>query len=59
MYDSISTGTLADKTKAVRDKLAIDFDLSSVPFYAEDEECAKKFTSARTRECLHVGERHG
>ncbi|XHG07736.1 hypothetical protein AWENTII_010872 [Aspergillus wentii] len=28
-------------TKAVRDKLAIDFDLASVPFYAEDEQCAK------------------
>jgi hypothetical protein len=45
MYDSISTGTQADKTKAVGDKLAIDFDLSSVPFYAEDEECGKKLPS--------------
>jgi hypothetical protein len=34
-------GTLKEKTKVVRDKLAIDFDLASVPLYAEDEQCAK------------------
>ncbi|KAI2818372.1 hypothetical protein CBS115989_5267 [Aspergillus niger] len=41
MYDSIQTGTLAEKGNVIRDQLAIDFDLSSVPFYAEDEQCAK------------------
>ncbi|KAL1851584.1 hypothetical protein Plec18170_006404 [Paecilomyces lecythidis] len=41
MYDSFSIGTLGEKEKAIRDKLAIDFDLASVPFYAEDEQCAQ------------------
>ncbi|KAL3261673.1 hypothetical protein ABHI18_003550 [Aspergillus niger] len=41
MYDSIQTGTLADKGNVIRDQLVIDFDLSSVPFYAEDEQCAQ------------------
>ncbi|SPB46077.1 unnamed protein product [Aspergillus niger] len=41
MYDSIQTGTLAEKGNVIRDQLAIDFDLSSVPFYAEDEQCAQ------------------
>lgn len=41
MYDSIRIGTLAEKGKAIRDQLAVDFDLASVPFYAEDEQCAK------------------
>lgn len=50
MYDSISTGTLEDKTKAVRDKLAIDFDLASIPFYAEDKECTKILPSPRPEE---------
>ena len=34
----------------VRDKLAIDFDLASIPFYAEDKECAKKLPSPRPDE---------
>ncbi|KAI1938655.1 hypothetical protein LOZ66_003458 [Ophidiomyces ophidiicola] len=42
MYDTISTGTLQDKTKAVRDQLAIDFDLASVPFHADDKQCVDK-----------------
>ncbi|OAX79887.1 hypothetical protein ACJ72_05790 [Emergomyces africanus] len=42
MYDTISTGTLQDKTKAVRNQLTIDFDLASVPFYAEDKDCADR-----------------
>ncbi|KKZ66080.1 hypothetical protein EMCG_08145 [[Emmonsia] crescens] len=50
MYDSTSTGTLEDKTKAVRDKLAIDFDLASIPFYAEDKECAEKLPSPQPEE---------
>lgn len=37
MYDKINTGTLQEKTKAIRDKLAIDFDLASQPFFAEHE----------------------
>ncbi|GAD94514.1 conserved hypothetical protein [Paecilomyces variotii No. 5] len=41
MYDSASAGTLGEKEKAIRDKLAIDFDLASVPFYVEDEQCAR------------------
>ncbi|GKZ73022.1 hypothetical protein AnigIFM60653_005164 [Aspergillus niger] len=41
MYDSIQTGTLAEKGNVIRDQLVIDFDLSSVPFYAEDEQCAQ------------------
>lgn len=41
MYDSISTGTLNKKEKVVRDKLIIDFNLSSVLFYAEDKRCAQ------------------
>ncbi|KAK2768252.1 hypothetical protein FQN54_000104 [Arachnomyces sp. PD_36] len=41
MYDSICTGSLEEKTTAVRNKLAIDFDLASVPMYSQDEQCAK------------------
>jgi hypothetical protein len=40
MYDLICTGSLEERTKAVRDQLAIDFYLGSVPMYAEDEQCA-------------------
>lgn len=50
MYDSICTGTLEEKTKAVRDKLAVDFDLASVPLYAEDEQCAKLLRPAQPEE---------
>lgn len=35
------TGTLEDRAKAIRDNLAVDFDLASVPFYSEDEGCSK------------------
>jgi hypothetical protein len=41
MYDSICPETLEDKTQAVRNKLAIDFDPNSVPAYAEDEQCTE------------------
>ncbi|GLA58827.1 hypothetical protein AtubIFM54640_008934 [Aspergillus tubingensis] len=41
MYDSIRTGTMTEKRDAIRDQLAVDFDLSSLPFYAEDEQCAR------------------
>ncbi|RMJ27388.1 STYKc [Aspergillus sp. HF37] len=50
MYDSICTGTLDEKTKAIRDKLAIDFDLVTVPFYAEDEQCAQLLPPAQPEE---------
>ncbi|KAJ9378854.1 hypothetical protein DTO063F5_7497 [Paecilomyces variotii] len=50
IYDSISTGTLEEKEKAIRDKLAIDFDLASIPFYAEDEQCAQLLPSPRPDE---------
>lgn len=39
LYDNITQGTLEEKTRAVRDKLAVDFDLHSVPCYAEDPQC--------------------
>lgn len=41
MYDSFTTEPLEDRAKAIRDKLAVDFDLASVLFYAEDEGCSK------------------
>lgn len=42
IFNSFRTGgTLEKEAKAVRDKMAIDFDLASVPLYAEDEQCAK------------------
>ncbi|KAK4123476.1 hypothetical protein N657DRAFT_409982 [Parathielavia appendiculata] len=36
MYDSIATGSLEEKTRAVPDAIAIDSDLHSVPWCAED-----------------------
>jgi hypothetical protein len=36
MYDSIATGSLEEKTRAARDTMAVDFDLHSQPWYAED-----------------------
>lgn len=36
MYDAISTGTLEDKVQVARKALVADFDLCSVPLYAED-----------------------
>ncbi|TQN71775.1 Mitogen-activated protein kinase 8 [Colletotrichum shisoi] len=39
LYDNVTKGTLEEKTRAVRDGLAVDFDLHSVPFYARDERC--------------------
>jgi hypothetical protein len=50
MYDSICTGILEEKTEAIRDKLAVDFDLVSVPFYAEDEQCAQMLPPAQPEE---------
>ncbi|PYH71211.1 uncharacterized protein BO88DRAFT_423961 [Aspergillus vadensis CBS 113365] len=41
MYDSVRTGTLREKRDDIRNQLAVDFDLSSLPFYAEDEQCAR------------------
>ncbi|PWY75624.1 kinase-like protein [Aspergillus eucalypticola CBS 122712] len=50
MYDSIQTGTLAEKGAVIRDQLAIDFDLSSVPFYSEDEQCARLLPTPQPEE---------
>ncbi|KAK2732725.1 hypothetical protein FQN57_002479 [Myotisia sp. PD_48] len=41
MYESLYEGSLEEQTVAVRDKLSIDFKLSLVPMYAEDEHTAK------------------
>lgn len=41
MYDAISTGSLEDKTKTVRDTLAVDFGLHQLPYYTEDEQSSK------------------
>ena len=37
LYDSIRDGFLENKAEAVRTAIAFDFDLHSIPFYAEDE----------------------
>ncbi|PYH94291.1 kinase-like protein [Aspergillus ellipticus CBS 707.79] len=50
MYASISTGTLAEKEITIRNQLAIDFDLASVPFYAEDERCVKMLPTPQPEE---------
>jgi len=36
MYDNFAVGTLEEKAKAVRDAIAVDFDLHSHSLYAED-----------------------
>lgn len=36
MYDSITVGSLDDKTQAARDAIAVDFDLHTLPLYADD-----------------------
>lgn len=43
MYDNINIGSQdeEEKAKAIRDALAIDFDLHSVPYYAQDEQVSK------------------
>lgn len=41
IYDSICKGTIEEKARAVRDAIAIDFSLQSVPFYADDPESHK------------------
>ncbi|KAI8945430.1 kinase-like domain-containing protein [Xylaria longipes] len=40
MYDAISTGKLEDKTQVARKAMATDFDLFSIPLYAEEEDSA-------------------
>ncbi|KAJ2984385.1 hypothetical protein NUW58_g6089 [Xylaria curta] len=37
MYDAISTSTLEDKAQVARERMATDFDLFSVPLYAEED----------------------
>lgn len=41
IYDSIQSKSLEEKRDTIRGQLAIDFDLSSLPFYAEDKQCAR------------------
>ena len=36
LYNSVSATAVEDKTKVARGAMAIDFDLHSIPFYAED-----------------------
>ncbi|KAI1429281.1 kinase-like domain-containing protein [Xylaria sp. FL1777] len=38
MYDGICTGTMEEKAQFVRERMATDFDLFSVPLYTEEEE---------------------
>jgi hypothetical protein len=38
IYDSICKGSLEDKAQAVRTAMALDFNLHSIPCYAEDEQ---------------------
>ena len=38
MYDSICKGSLEDKAQAVRTAMVFDFNLHSIPYYAEDEQ---------------------
>lgn len=38
MYDSICKGSLEEKAQAVRAALSLDFNLHSIPYYAEDEQ---------------------
>lgn len=47
MYDAISTGTLEDKVQVVRKAMIADFDLCSVPLYAEDANSASLLPGAR------------
>ena len=41
IYDSIQCRNLTEKRDDIRNQLAVDFDLSSLPFYAEEEQCAR------------------
>ncbi|OJZ85070.1 hypothetical protein ASPFODRAFT_190922 [Aspergillus luchuensis CBS 106.47] len=41
IYDLIQSKSLEEKRDTIRGQLAIDFDLSSLPFYAEDKQCAR------------------
>lgn len=50
MYDSISAGTLENKAKIARDAVAIDFDLHSIPWYAEDEKSSRMLPPPRPDE---------
>jgi male germ cell-associated kinase len=38
IYDSIHNGTLEEKSKAVRERIAQDFSLKSIPFYRDDSQ---------------------
>lgn len=46
MYDAISTGTLEDKGQVARRSMFADFDLYSVPLYAEDINSSKSLLLA-------------
>lgn len=47
MYDSIAIGSLDEKTKAARDAMAVDFDLHSLPLYADDAKSQAMLPPAR------------
>ncbi|KAK4146243.1 uncharacterized protein C8A04DRAFT_26061 [Dichotomopilus funicola] len=48
MYDSIAVGSLNEKTKAARDTMAVDFDLHSLPLYADDAQSQAMLPPARS-----------
>ncbi|WQF87056.1 hypothetical protein CDEST_12070 [Colletotrichum destructivum] len=50
LYDNVTKGTLEEKTQAVRDRLSVDFDLHSVPFYAHDKKCRALLPPPRSDE---------
>ena len=47
MYNSIAVGSLGEKTKAARDAMAVDFDLHSLPLYADDAKSQAMLPPAR------------
>ncbi len=47
MYDSIAVGSLDEKTRATRDAMAVDFDLHSLPLYADDAKAHAMLPPAR------------
>lgn len=47
MYDSIAVCSLDDRTKAARDAIAVDFDLHSLPLYADDAKSRAMLPPAR------------
>jgi hypothetical protein len=50
LYDDITQGTLEEKARTVRDKLAVDFDLHSVSLFADDAKCRAMLPPPRPEE---------